>query len=46
MAVCGIWDAEAQFESDIFYFAQFSNAGSNPVTPTCGGVKRNITLGS
>ena len=29
MVACGIWDAEAQFESDIFYFAQFSNSGFN-----------------
>ena len=36
MAACGIWDAEAQFESDIFYFAQFSNVGSNPATPISG----------
>ena len=29
-----IWDDGAQFESDIFYFAQFSNVGSSPVAPT------------
>lgn len=34
MVARSIWDAEAQFESDIFYFAQFSNVGSNPVAPT------------
>ena len=33
MVACGIWDAEVQFESDIFYFAQFSNVGSSPAAP-------------
>ena len=28
-----IWDDGARFESDIFYFAQNNDAGSNPVIP-------------